>query len=179
MICRKCQNELPAGTHICPVCGMRMAPKVSWRIRLLRHSILATDILAIAMILINAYLLVTAAHYAVDLSHGLWYVQQGMYYLYPSLRIVDIAFGIFLMVFSVLSVMARYRMNQARRRGFVLMIVTHVCLLAWGVGYPLVTYAITGIISPLLTFCLIQNLLFAIVSAIITVYLGRSGRFVF
>ena len=178
MICRKCQNEIPDGTRICPVCGMRMVHKVSWKIRLLRHSILATDILATAMILINAYLLVTAAHYAVDLSNGLWFVQQGMYYLYPSLRTVDIAFGILLVAFSVSSVMARYWMNQARRSGFVLMIITHICLLAWGVGYPLVTYAITGIISPLFTFCLIQNVLFAMLSAIITVYLGRSGRFV-
>ena len=51
--------------------------------------------------------------------------------------------------------------------------------LAWGILYPLLTQAATGIISPYMTFCIIQAVVYAVLVSVPAVVIFRSDQFIY
>lgn len=178
MTCKKCQTLLSDDTVVCPICGMPTVRRKSKQRSLLGLSAIGTDLLTLAMTLVHTYLLATAAHYATDLSQGLWYAKQVAYWFAPLLLWLDILFGILLLAFPILSVIARYQMSHSKKSGLILITVVHAALLVWSICYPLFSYLLTGLVSPVLTFCIWQIAIFSVASAIMLFYLWRSEQFV-
>lgn len=179
MTCKRCQNMLPDNADACPVCGTSTGRSIRKKQRPMKYLILCFDFLALVMNLINAAVWVTAGHSNLHLHANLWYARQVQYQLRPELLVLDIIFAVFLIAIPVVSTMARFHLMKKRRSGVILMLVTHVALLAWSILYPALIHAITGVSSSLLGFLVGQVCVYFLFAGVSSVVILKSDSFIY
>ena len=178
MICKKCDTVLLDNPDFCPICGNQTKPQKR-RKNPLKLLIKISDLFAIAMNAVNIYLVVTAAHYATNLSYGLWFAKERMYVLYPALIPTDIIFCILYLILPILTSLSHYFLKKLQRKGMLLTIGATYAIVLCSALYPIITQSITGIQSPVLYFCMIQITLYFIFITAFSAYLIKSKRFIY
>ena len=179
MYCQKCGYDLPDNTDVCPVCGTLTRRAVLVRHKPMKLCIRWVDILSMLMTAVFALFWGTGSHYIQKHTTDI-FTERGLRYdLHPGLLTVDILFAVLLVSVVVFSVMTRYSLMRERRIGLILLPITLLLTLAWGILYPLLTQAATGIISPYMTFCIIQAVVYAVLVLAPAVVIFRSDQFIY
>lgn len=176
MICRYCDTIMSDGTLVCPVCHSvlsRRALKSNIPLAMVRTAVL----LAVVMSLINAFFLLTVAHYPMTLADGLIQERQAMHNAYPTLRAVDGIFFGLLLACPVLIFVSQLTLRRAERCGKILILVTDLMIIAWTIAYPLAVQHVVERPSPFFLFSVVQSVVFAVLSAGPIVYFFTSSRF--
>ena len=83
MVCNHCHAWLEDDPEICPMCGKRPDEIVRKSFDLYQFIIKISDFLALIMNGINIYLLLSSAHYAKNLTNGLFYANKWHTYNTP------------------------------------------------------------------------------------------------
>ena len=133
------------------------------------------EISAHLMNFLNAYILISASHYTEDFTYGILVNQALGYLTYPALKVVDILFGILLLAISVGVVMSRYYIRQDDNVGVYLAICCNAAILLWTLIYPLIVKLITGIISPVSVFFIVQASVFAVISVTLSILMLKEN----
>lgn len=136
------------------------------------------SLVALLMNVLNGFFLITASHYTVEYSYGILINKLLTYQIHPVMEAVDIVFGLLLIVIVLMVLFSSYRMIKIDERGYALMIYTDCAIVLWSVLYPWITHAITGILTPMLVFCIIQVLVFIAISVALTIYLLKENYFI-
>lgn len=179
MVCKKCEAVIPDNALKCPACGTRtINMKISRGAKLLAFSAISADALSFLMGIINICVLISSAHYVTDLEGFFFLKNQQMYLMYPALPKIDILFGILVLLLPFLSAFSRRKMKYFERSGLILITAVHIATLLWGILYLVLCRYITGIVSPITTFCIWQAVVFAVLSASSLTHLWCSGMFV-
>ena len=179
MVCKKCEAVIPDNALKCPACGMRtINQKIRRSAKLLVFSAISADALSFLMGIINVCILISSAHYVTDLEGFFFSKNQQMYIMYPDLPKLDILFGILVLLLPVLSMFARRKMKYYEKSALIFMTAVHIATLLWGILYLVLCRHITGIVSPVTTFCIWQAVVFAVLSASSLTHLWSSGMFV-
>jgi hypothetical protein len=142
-----------------------------------KRCVFALDILSMVMALVHALILVSGSHYLNRAAADMFWERQLRYELHPALMAVDIVFAILLIAIPAFSAIMRYNLMRMRGIGRVYLIVTLALALLWGILYPLMTYAVTGIPSPLMGFCIGQAVVYAALAATPAVVIFTSDTF--
>lgn len=176
MICKHCNSIVSEWESECSVCGRSLSNSgkgKDYLITVIRMS----DLLIFLMTVLNGILVITASHYTLSTENGIFYEKMVVYYYYPTLRWMDLASEIALLIVLALSAASHYMMKRERRAGLRLMIGLHIFTLVWSIEYPILIYMITRIVSPILTFTVIQIAVYAVLAFLLSWYFIRSNRF--
>lgn len=179
MYCRKCQYEIPDNVDICPVCGLPTRRAVRKHNAPLKFLIRFLDIITMLSGLLHMLVLVTASHYIKSSEAGLLLHREYLLYFYPSLLYVDLIFAALYLAIPTLSVMMRYKLMRERRVGKLFLVLALSVTLLWGIAYPLVISAITGVAPYMMRFTLIQAGVYAALAAVPAAILLKSDKFIF
>ncbi len=158
--CKRCDRDFPDDTEECPICHT-----VNWRFYRkktapIRRLIIFSDVLVLATFLINVFLLVTCSHYCLIYDYGIFAAHAYYWDLFPALLPAEIVFTLLLTALPLVSVIGRKRMHQRRLVGVKIMIGVYSGFLLWNIAFPLCTFMITSVISPMLTFTVILTAIF-------------------
>lgn len=179
MICKRCKNTIPDGSFYCPICGKSYARWHNFRIRLIQSLIIASPFVCMAMIAINAYSLITGAHYIIDMRYGLWLARLSMYNYFPSLYGMDMILLALLLVIFVMAIISIFCIQQGREIAPTFMLITNISAFLWSLSYLFVSLYITDIISPMLGFTVMQMLIFAIWTVVSSICLYKFDYFIY
>ena len=133
------------------------------------------EISAHLMNFLNAYILISASHYTENFEYGILINQALAYITYPDLKTVDILFGILLVTISLGIIMSRYYIRLDDNRGVYLAIICNAVILLWTLIYPLIVKLITGIISPVSVFFIVQASVFAVISVTLSILMLKEN----
>ena len=178
MVCNHCHAWLEDDPEICPMCGKRPDEIVRKSFDLYQFIIKISDFLALIMNGINIYLLLSSAHYAKNLTNGLFYAKQVAYIQYPTLIPVDIIFGIFLLILPVITTLSHYWLKKKQNKGLFLTVAGTGAIAAWSILYPIVTYTVTGIRSPVIYFWMVVTTIYVIVTVAFSAYFLKRDLYV-
>ena len=178
MYCRKCQYDLPDTTEVCPVCGTPTRRHARKQNLSLKWLVYILDMITMLSGLLHALLWATASHYVTETTHGLWLDREYQYQLHPALVPVDIIFAILFFSIPVFSVLMRYQLMRMRSLGRIFLIITLAVTILWGILYPLLVSAVTGMISPLMGLVLVQAAVYVGLTTVPTVILMKSDKIV-
>lgn len=177
MYCQRCQNDLPDGAEACPVCGAVTRRGAMKHNRPQKRCVFTLDMLSMLTALIHALIWGTGSHYLGRAVDNMFWERQLRYELHPALIAVDIVFAVLFIAIPVFSAIMRYNLMRMRRIGRVYLTVTLVLSLLWGILYPLMTYAATGIPSPIMGFCIGQAVVYAALAATPATVVFTSDKF--
>jgi hypothetical protein len=127
---------------------------------------------------INIYLLLSSAHYAKNLTNGLFYAKQVAYIQYPTLIPVDIIFGIFLLILPVITTLSHYWLKKKQNKGLFLTVAGTGAIAAWSILYPIVTYTVTSIRSPVIYFWMVVTTIYVIVTVAFSAYFLKRDLYI-
>ncbi len=179
MTCKKCKQIIPDGTVDCPYCGMHRPERMPSDLRRLYLSMALATVSTFVVSLLNFFLNVTAAHYSDTYEVGILISKLWAYEAIPALEAVDVSFYVvYLLTVAIVSV-GYNDARISRRRGAILIAVANAIALAATVVYPLITYALTDVVSPVLWITAVMALVHAAVSVICTVYLFKSNFLIY
>ncbi len=178
MICNNCRSLLKDDPEICPICGACPDKIVRKKFNPYKFIVSVSDILALIMNGINIYLLLSSAHYAEHLANGLFYAKQVAYIRYPTLIPIDILFGICLLVLPIITTLSHYWLKKRQNKGLFLTIAGTGAITAWSILYPIATYTITDIRSPIIYFWMVQITLYIIITVAFSAYFLKHDLYV-
>ena len=178
MICKRCDSLIPDDASQCPACG-RPFNRAIKRKNPLATVIRLSDCLVLLMTVLNGVLALTASHFTLSTENGIFYEKMVMYYYFPILEWTDFASEIALLIALGLSAVAHFWLRRERRAGLVLIIALHAFNLLWAVGYPVFVYLLTGIVTPILGFTMVQATVYFGCAAFSSLYLIRSNAFLY
>lgn len=176
MNCRRCDAIIPDHATACPACG-RPRTGTARRTTPVLTVIRFSDFLVFLAVVLNVVIVYTASHYCVSYEAGIFYEKTVMYYYFPILKLIDTVSIVFLFLCTALAAAAHYHMKHERRLGLILMLTLHALMLLWLIGYPVLIYLITGIVTYILYFTMVQTTLYFAFSAFFSLYLIRSNTF--
>ncbi len=177
MTCIRCENELPENTKICPVCGELLDPQELAQIRTAKFIVWLSDFLSLIMSGINIFILATSSHYVNFLQGGLWNAKKLAYHVQPGMKLVDALSAMLLLGVLIIFTIARYHMYRERKIGMKLMIISYGCHLLWTALYLVFCFAVTGVLSFVLPFSIIQMAVFFVFAVALSVFFIKSKRY--
>ena len=179
MYCRKCQYDLPDTTEVCPVCGTPTRRHARKQNLSLKRLVIFLDAITMASGLVHILLWATASHYVTDASRGLLLARQYQYQLYPDLATVDLIFAVLFLAIPIFSALMRYQLMRMRCKGRIFLVITLAATILWGILYPLLINAVTGMRSPLVWLVLIQSTVYAGLAIVPTIILLKSDKIIY
>ena len=179
MYCRRCQYDLPDGTEVCPVCSTPTPRGARKRNATLKWFIRFLDILTMLSGLIHALMWGSGSHFVHETTYGFLVDRQLQYDIHPGLLAVDILFAVLFLAIPIFSAMMRFQLMRERRIGRVFLVITLAVTLLWGLLYPLLICAVTGVLSSLMWVALVQSIVYAVLAAVPSVILLKSDKFIY
>lgn len=180
MICKKCGNSIPDSCQICPACGNLIRRRKRKRGLSVLSAVLLSPLLNFLMGGFNLLVLFSVGHYPTSMEGGLALAIQRMYFAHPSLKAVNLIFGILFVASFILSVVATYytqHYGSIGPIGPILTIIAHGTQLCWTVLYPSVFYFIVGVASPILSMTMGVTAVYTALATVFTLRICRSGIF--
>lgn len=127
------------------------------------------------MNLINLFLLATASHYTIDFTYGILLNKLLVYESHPWFEALDLLFALFLTGITACVIISQGYVKKDEEKGIYLAIGTDIAIVLWSILYPFLSLLITGIVSPMLTFCIIQILVYIAISIFTSVYFLKAS----
>ncbi len=179
MTCKKCKQIIPDGTVDCPYCGMHRPERMPSDLRRLYLSMALATVSTFFVSVINFFLNVTAAHYSDVYELGILISKLWAYESIPALEAVDVAFYVVYLLTVAIAAVGYNDARISRRRGAILIALANALALLATVVYPLITYALSDMISPVLWITTVMAIIHTAVSVICTVYLFKSDFLIY
>ena len=172
--CRRCRNEFPDDTAVCPICGTINRRIQRKKTRSIRALIYIADLLIVVMSFIGIMMCLMCSHYCLDYEYGIFLARKIYWTQYPALIPIDIIFSTLYVAMPLLSLIANRKMVKRRRVGAKLATCLCAVLFLSYILYPTATYFVTSIVTPVLSPTIVICSVFVCVSVVVSILLLRS-----
>lgn len=177
--CKRCGNEFPDDTEVCPICGTVNKKLHKKNTRFIRALIYIADLLIIVMSFISTVITLMCSHYCMEYEYGIFLAREIYWHEYPALIFIDIFFIIGFVSTSILSVIARYKTNRRNKAGAKMTVCLFAALLLLNVMYPIATYFVTAIVTPILSTTIAICSVFFCVAVVVSILLLKNKELYF
>lgn len=143
--------------------------------RTYRRVVAAHSSCAHLMNIINAFLIVTGSHYTEDFTYGILLNKLLIYESHPWFELVEILFEVILLAITPLIIVSHGFIKKCDEKGIYMSVAADIAIVFWSVFYPLLCLALTGVVSPMLTFCVIQIAAYLVIAVASNLYFLKAN----
>lgn len=179
MFCPNCRAKIPDDAEICPICNKSTDKPVRKRFNRLKFLVIFSDYFTLVANAINIVLLITASHYAQNLEYGLFFTRIIRYNIDPAIITADIIFGILFLILPIFSSLGHYYMKKLRKFGLIMATCASGAVALCTMLYPFTLFFLTGILSPVLHFMIVQIIITSIVTVALFTYFWKRNSFIY